>query len=555
MHKLQPYQGKWVALLGQKVIAQGGTPEQVIHSAAASRYKERVKIMYVPTQHDLNYPRVVRQLQEILKHNSDVYLVGGVIRDAILGRDSKDIDIVVSGNAIEIARQTANSLNAAFYPLKESFNAGRIICQEDNLERVIIDITGLRGSNIEEDLEARDFTINALAASLSKPDELLDPLGGISDLADRKIRACSQKSLESDPIRILRGVRQAAAFDFTIDPETRRLMRTAVNLLPDTSPERLRDELFLMLSGRRAFLAIKALDLLGALSFVLPEIETLKNIEQSPPHAQSVFPHTISVLNKLESLLDLLSPNLKETESGAAANLIDGLTVFKLGRYREQITNHLNQRINVERSVRSLLFFSTLYHDVGKLEVQTVDDQGRIRFFGHDEIGAKIVELRGKLLKLSKNELQKVYLTVRHHMRPIQLTNTKKPPSARAIYRFFNEVNSTGIDICLLSLADVLATYEPYPPQDLWAAHLDTIRSLLAGYWENQGVTLHPELLITGEDVMRIIGIDQGPAVGDLLNRLSEAQAIGIVKTRSDAENFVIQEYPVVRKKNVPGDI
>src|SRR5271169_3006684 len=145
----------------------------------------------------------------------ELYLVGGAVRDLLLDRVSYDLDFAVAEDAIHIARRAANALHADFYVLDESFDTARVILPVENGLRDILDFAAFRGSDLESDLRGRDFTINAIAFDL-RNQTILDPLGGASDLRAKLIRACSELSLQDDPIRILRAVRQAAAFDFRI---------------------------------------------------------------------------------------------------------------------------------------------------------------------------------------------------------------------------------------------------------------------------------------------------------------------------------------------------
>lgn len=532
------------------MIAQGGTPDQVRRSAAASRYKEKVQIMYIPTGNTLYFHPIVNRLEQIFSKREDVFLVGGVVRDALLGKQSKDIDLVVPKDAVRTARQVGDELGGAFFRLNEAYDAGRVVLELEESTRLMIDVTGMRGASLEDDLRARDYTINAIAIRLGEHEKLYDPLGGAGDIVSRQLRACSKNSLRDDPARILRGIRLAAAYKLSITPETRQMMRAAVPGLENVSPERRRDELFHILGGPQPAVALRALDMLGALQNVLPELMALKGLQQSAPHELDGFMHTLRVIQKLDELLSLIN-QAENPQTGAAGNLIDGLAVQKLGRYREQIKTHLSESLNPDRKLRSLIFLAAAYHDVGKPKVQEVDENGRIRFFGHDTAGAEIAATRARTLHLSNPEIDRLKLVVRHHMRPLLLTNSGRPPSRRAIYRFFRDTQEAGVDICLLSLADFLGTYQVNPPQDLWLAHLTTIRILLAGWWENEQVTVNPGLFLDGTDLITLFGLPPGPLIGRILEKLREAQAIGLISSRIQAENWVAD---LLENKENPGE-
>lgn len=538
---LKPYAGRWVAYIRGQIVGQGGTPLQAQRSARAARFKEKATVIFVPTDMPLAYPTIIYQLQALLKDKQGICLVGGAVRDALLGRPAHDLDLVLPDQAIETARQVADQMGAVFFPLKEEFDTARVIVYQENGTRLIIDFVGRRGADLTEDLQARDFTINAIAAPIEDPQQLLDPLGGAIDLMNKKLRACSETSLEEDPIRILRAIRLAAGFNLKIDPGTKSLMRDAVGSLPTTTPERQRDELLQILAGPQPATALRALDILGALEVLLPELEGLKGVEQSAPHFQDVFQHTLTSAQKLAHLLELLGPNV-HPEIGGADNLMDGLLVLKLGRYREQLARHLAIEFTPERNLIPLLFLGMLYHDIGKPLTVEKDSSGRIRFFGHEQVGAEMATKRARQLRLSNQEVNRLMLMVRHHMRPLLLTMHNAPPSRRATYRFFRDTGAAGVDVCLLSLADFLATYPTQPPQELWAQHLETIRTLLASWWENESGGIAPEPFLNGNDLMDIFHLSSGPQIGQLLKKLVEAQAVGEVIDRNSAIQFIREQ-------------
>jgi putative nucleotidyltransferase with HDIG domain len=281
---------------------------------------------------------------------------------------------------------------------------------------------------------------------------------------------------------------------------------------------------------------MRALDILGALPFILPELTELKGVEQPPPHIADVWQHTLDVLNKLHRILDVLNLQYNPDK---AANINMGLVAIRLGRYRQQLSKHLDISLNVDRPIRPLLFLAALYHDISKPQTRKVDDQGRIRFLGHDQMGAEIITNRARLLKLSNPEINRLYVIVRHHLRPSLLGNLERAPSRRAIYRFFRDTGEAGVDICLLSLADVLATYGTTLPQNVWNKHLDIIRILLEAWWEHPEERVSPPIVLNGDDLITRFNLAPGPRIGQLLEAVREAQVTGQIKSREEAFLFV----------------
>ena len=527
-----PYAGRWVARVRGKIIAQGGTPEQALHAAQLSRHKEKPEVIYMPVP--ISYSPLIDQVREVLP-GQEIYLVGGAVRDMLLNRASPDLDFALPSKGISLARRAANALHADFMVLDEERDTGRVIITESDGTRTFLDFATYRGRDLEEDLRARDFTINAIAFDL-RAKTLLDPLNGASDLRAKIIRACSPTALSGDPVRILRGIRQAAAFQFKIELETRKAMKQAASLLPRISPERLRDELFKMLEGPNPDASMRALEMLGVFPFLLPELPALKGVEQSPPHIYGVWEHTLSVLGYLEKILAVLVSGSHTQNPNDV--FLEQLT-YRLERFREQFAKHFAESLNTDRSVCAALFFAALYHDIQKPATKTVELDGRIRFFDHDVKGAEVAEERGRALRLSNDEVERIGLIVRHHMRfhffTSRLEGDKKEPSRKAIYRFFRDAGKASVDLVLLGLADLRGTQGLNLAQETWTAALDIARILLENYWEKPQEIVSPPRLVNGNELMSELGLEPGRMVGQLLEAIREGQATGNVQSREQA--------------------
>lgn len=525
------YAGRWVAMVDGRVVGQGGTPKQA-YVAAQSRHKEIPQVIYMPTTQPLNWSHLMTRIVTALPDGVTAYAVGGIVRDALLGRELHDWDFAVPTGALRVARIVADRLGGAYYPMDIEHDTARIVLVEDN-NRVLIDFAGLRDGNLEDDLRARDFTINAMAVDVRQPDALLDPLGGLADLHAKILRACLSTSMGNDPVRVLRGVRQAAAFGFQIEPKTRELMRLAVPGLVRISPERKRDELFKMLDGIQPAACIRALGMLGVLPFLLPELSALRGVQQSPPHvAEDVWEHTLAVVTALDEILAALAP---QYDPEKANNLALGQLVLRLGRFRDSLHKHLSDALNIDRPLRPLLFLAALYHDVAKPIVRSQDDVGRIHFFDHEIQGSKMIFERARALHLSNAETDRLKLIVQHHMRPLFLAQGDGSPTSRAVYRFFRDMDVAGVDVCLLSLADSLGTYGSSLPQNEWNSLLDVIRALLEAWWEHPQQAISPSALLNGRELIKELKLTPGPQVGKLLESIREAQVVGQVNDREEA--------------------
>jgi tRNA nucleotidyltransferase/poly(A) polymerase len=534
----EAYAGRWVARLRGRIIAQGGTPDQA-HAAALSRYKESPEIVFMPFTGSLIFPPFFDDILAVLPADQPLYLVGGAVRDLLLDRQSHDYDFVLGKGGISTARRVADALKADFYPLDPQRDTGRVLVDDPQGGKIVLDFATYRGDGpqptLESDLRGRDFTLNAMAIELRRQ-EMFDPLGGALDLKNGLLRPCSASAFTDDPVRILRGVRLAADYRFHIQPEARRAMKTAVPGLALVSAERLRDELFRILEGRAPATCLRALEMLGVLKVILPELKALKGVPQPAPHVHDTWEHTLAVMGSLEGVLEALG-SVHDPEK--AADLYTGLLVLRLGRYRAQINTLLDTSLAGTRSLRGLLFLAALYHDVAKPAAMQTDENGQIRFWEHDQQGAEVVGSRARELALSNDEVAHLETIVRNHMRLLfhinRLVQEDKQPSRRAIYRFFRDAGSAGVELCLLALADQRGTYENTLPQETWAAALDVVRLMLENWFEKPAESIAPPILVNGDELMRALQLAPGPKVGEMLELIREAQAMGEVTTREQA--------------------
>ncbi len=543
-----PYAGRWVARVRGRVVAQGGTPEQALRASQHSRHKEKPEIVFMNTS--LALPPLLEKLLTILPADQEIHLVGGAVRDLLLSRISPDLDFVLPSNGISLARRVANALGADFVSLDEERDTGRVIVTTEDGTRTFLDFSVYRspnpntvfGQSLEEDLRARDFTINAIAYN-PHDGTIIDPLDGGTDLRAKLIRACSSTSLSDDPVRILRAVRQAAFFGFRIEKGTRELMKQSVDQLGRISVERLRDEVFKILQGPKPDASMRALEMLGVLPHLMPELVPMKGVEQSEPHVYEVWTHTLSVLDYLDQIVSALRIGYNAEKTN---DMFTGLLTLRLGRFREQIASHFAKPLNVDRSMRSLLFFAALYHDVCKPGTRTVEETGRIRFFDHDVKGADVAAERAHAFNLSNDEAERLHIIIKNHMRmhsfASRMEHKNQAPSRKAIYRFFRDAGEAGIDLILLGLADLRGTRAQDLTLETWTVYLDIARILLENYWERPEEIVAPPRLLDGHELIKELNIKSGPVVGHLLELIRENQAAGKIENRGQALAFAREE-------------
>ena len=574
MPHLRPYAGRWVALVAGRVAGSGRTPAEARQMAQRNRPKERPQVAFVePKGHQLTgltLSPLLRKLAPLFSARPPVYLVGGAVRDALLGRASHDLDFATGGDALQLARSVANTLQGAFYVMDAKRGTARVILGDTEL-----DFARFRGGDLLDDLRERDFTINAMALPVGAPNAgaIIDPLGGQNDLAAGLIRATGPAAIHQDPIRGLRAVRQAAQLGFSILPHTRALVRAAAGQLPSVSTERIRDEFMRLLAAPHPAESLRRLDSLDLLPHVLPELVAAKGVVQSPPHTTDVFEHSLLVVEALESLL---APHMYEAKakpqifcsqrlwqptsrSRGPAGVTDPFRARNLGGkafslirmggaplspYASRLATHLARPSAGPRNGRMLLFLAALLHDVGKPETRSVDKDGRIRFYAHEQVGAALAGRRAKRLALSTDEVRQVHTLVRHHMRPAWLSKSSSAArlSRRAIYRFFRDVGENGLDICLLCLADALGKGAPPDPEE-WDRRVRTVTTLLEHYFNHYHETISPPPLLDGRELMAALNLSPGPTVGQLLRLIKEAQAAGQINTLDGALALARQAY------------
>lgn len=525
---LTPYQSHWVALVRGQVAGVGETGHAAARMARRNRPKEKIALLYVEPAggEPLALSPLLEQLHPFLAQlETPIYLVGGAVRDALLGRISHDLDFVVPQKGISTAFLLGNALHQPAYPLDEERDTGRVVLPDTTL-----DVACYRGPDLMADLQARDFTINAIAlpAAATTSTSLIDPCQGQADLQAKIIRQASPTSLSDDPVRGLRAIRQANQFGFTIEVETERAIRAAAPSMVNVSAERGRDEFLKLLLTATPHLALRQMVDLGLMAVLLPEITSLDGVAQSHPHHEDVLKHTLSVMRWLTFVESWVN----------GANNDDGLlavAVKTLKPYLGPLADHLARSVDGGLNGQTILRLSGLFHDVGKAKTQTRDENGRIRFFNHDEVGAAMAVTVLERLRLSRDAIQQVQKTVAGHMRPLLLLQTDTPPSLRSVYRFFKVLGPSGLDVLLLSLADHLATHNGVGDAAAWRKLCALVGWFLNHYFEQREKTISPIPLLNGHELMEALELAPGPQVGHLLRLIEEAQATGEIHTADEA--------------------
>ncbi|MDP2729893.1 MAG: HD domain-containing protein [Dehalococcoidales bacterium] len=454
------------------------------------------------------------------------YLVGGFVRNVLLGRETADIDIAVASDALEIAPQIASALGGKYVPLDKVNRVGRVVLADWQL-----DFSTFK-SSIEADLARRDFTIDAMAVNISQfgadntDIQVIDPFHGREDLNQKVIRVVAESAFSADTARLLRAVRLAAELDFTIEGKTEALIRQFAPLVANLSGERVREELLrlLAINGGQT---LTYLDKLGLLTALFPELEATKGIEQPKEHLWDVFNHLLQTVSAVDFLLRQSPWSFQERA---------GEEILALVPWSAELAEHFKRKVSSGSTRRSLLKLAALLHDVSKPETKTLD-AGRIRFLGHAKEGATVTANRLERLRFTNKEIKLVETEIRHHLRPVQMSPGGLP-SLRATYRYFRDTGEASIDILFLNLADHLAARGPNLNLTNWREHTGLIAFVIGKYFE-QGTIVRPARLVDGHDIINIFGIAPGPRIGEILEKIHEAQASGEVTTREEALAYI----------------
>jgi putative nucleotidyltransferase with HDIG domain len=373
--------------------------------------------------------------------------------------------------------------------------------------------------------------------ALGQGDTLIDPLDGQSDLRRGEIRATSQHAFVSDPVRLLRATRLERELGLTIEPETEGWIRRDAPLLSQSAAERLRDELARGVTVDGASRFVERLEDLNLLVHVVPELDSLKGVTQSHPHRLDVWQHTLTVMDTLEAVVASIAGEPGRGNSGRSFDIPPGVWADvprALHQFSEELRNHLGVIVSGDRDRGLLLKLGALLHDIGKPQTRCEGDEGRIHFYHHDSIGARMAAARMRALRFSRSEVQRVATMVRGHMRPAHLARAEKA-TRRAIFRYFRDTGDAGVETVLLSLADHLATWGPNLDEQRWLRRLEVAELLLHHYFERRLETVDPRLPVDGNDLMSALDLEPGPEIGLLLDALREAVAAGEIDTRREA--------------------
>ena len=426
-------------------------------------------------------------VERLSRAGYESFYAGGCVRDALLGITPKDYDIATSARPEEVQRLFPRTIavGAHFGVIVVLENGYEFQIATFRSDEVYIDgrhPVGVIYSTPRQDAERRDFTINGMFFDPLR-NEVIDYVGGRADLEARTVRAIGDPAarFREDRLRLLRAVRFAATFHFTIEPGTWEAIRANAAEIHVISAERIREELVRIFTSPSRLRGFDLLDASGLMAHVLPEIEALKGCEQPPQfHPEGdVFVHTRRMLELLPEATSVP------------------------------------------------LVFSVLFHDIGKPATFSLDpNEGRIRFNGHDKVGAEMTERVMERLRFSREEIDAAVEAVANHMifKDVQSMRVARLKRFMARPRFGEEMELHQVD-CASS-----------------HGALDNYEFLTAKREEFANEPLIPAPLVTGRDLLAL-GWKPGPKIGEILEIVQTRQLEGTLASRDEALDFLKKEY------------
>ncbi len=456
---------------------------------------------------------------------NNIHVVGGAVRDRLLGRPVLDIDLITPIDPTKMANTLANELNGSAFPLDEKRGIVRV-----KLPDGVVDFAKWQGKTLEQDIDRRDFTVNALTVPLDTWERpnwkkfIIDRHSGLRDLKSKKIGAVSPSVFKDDPLRLLRAFRIAAELGFDIPAPTRALISKNKNLIRKPAPERVREELLKLFATNNSYRYLKLMDTCGLLEKVFPEANALRKTAPNYYGKGGVLKHTLDSVKCFEEIL-------------ADRSWFPGLST-KINSYlAEKIGGHLRL---------AHCKWGLLLHDIGKPATMKMID-GRLRFFEHEHVGAEKVGKLAKRFRWSSDETSRYANYVRHHMRPGNLASHDELTD-KAMHRFFRDLGEEAIAMLLISLGDHLTYLTAKQKRARNSAHEKVTIKMVRRYYMHREKIVPPKLL-TGYDVMKAFNLKPSPLIGALLNDLTEAQTEHKINSKEEALSYLKERLPWHQEK------
>jgi tRNA nucleotidyltransferase/poly(A) polymerase len=443
---------------------------------------------------------IIRQVAGVARRKGiSLYLVGGVIRDMLLGRRVKDYDFVVQEVEMTFLDELGDLLEASVFPMGKG--------RQEQVYRLaqgekVIDFTVMAGDDIDQDLMRRDFTINAIAYSFAEERFFAHPRA-MEDLKAGRINLVSPHALQADPLRMLRAIRyQCTLHGFDVDAPLQEEISRYPSLLGDVAPERIKaelDEIILSPAPAQGLLLMRELELLVS---IFPELAPLGGLPQGRHHATDALSHTIEIVAEVSRFAREGNP-------------------FPFCPSEQE---------------RLILGYAALFHDLGKPAAQSIDEQGEIHFYGHPEHSSRLAQEIMQRLKFTNKIREGVVLLVENHMRI--LTLAQGAPQDKALRRL---INALGEEIRLLLLLGLAETGFKTTIEDDEQGRFLSLCQRIWDLYKREDL-IKPEPLLKGRDLLAR-GYAPGPRMGEILDEVEKRQIAGELRNKEEALQFVKEQY------------
>lgn len=456
------------------------------------------------------YPQLKLVRDALSGSKRRIFLVGGALRDYYLNRRGTDFDFAVDQGAVSLSRRLARKIQGAFVLLDGETGSARVVKKIDGVIWTF-DLTDWRGATIQKDLNLRDFTINALAVDILEKDSqtstILEVKGSLRDIKAGVVRMVSPQVFEDDPLRLLRAFTLQATLGFKIDAQTRKQIKKDAHLIASPAAERIREEIFKVLTSGRAHTTLSDMDKIGLLPRVIPQLTVMYGIVQGGYHHLDVWHHSLEVVLKIEQIVDEMNAN-------------------------ERVKKYMHESIGGGHSRLALLKMAALLHDSGKPETR-LQEKDRTTFHGHEHAGERITRQVARQLKLSVKERHFLEDMVHMHLRPGYLSNFKRP-SEKAVFRYLRDTKEEAVSLAILGLADQAATRGALTTQVKARHHAKICHMLIERYFKLKDQKPKQRLL-TGDDLIRRFKLKPSKLFGEILSHVEESAALGKIKTKDEA--------------------
>lgn len=439
-----------------------------------------------------------------------IYLVGGAVRDGLMGKLSLDRDLIVTDeDAREFSLKVAEFFNGVFIPLDEENKIYRIVFQD---KQNYLDITNPIGGSLENDIMRRDLTINAIAADIRTGDIPECCQSFLEDFKAKVIKGIRNDNFIDDPLRLLRVFRFYAVLGFEIAPELFEFVKEHAGMIAKPAKERVEYELMKLFSGEFAHLTLLKMDECGMLELLFPFVKELKQVPPNLHHHLNLFQHSIETVRQIEVLYKNAGKEVKEHIGKVDFGGFSRLAHLKLAAFM---------------------------HDIGKFSTWTIEeDTGRHRFIKHEDVGAKMCVPILKSLSFSNKQIEYISYIIKKHMYPSAVVSSPDL-SEKVMMRYVRKSEANAIDNILIAQADRLSARGPEITDDIVEENISALNKLLDFYLSVRDNLKPLPKLLDGNEVMQILNLKPSPKLGEILTALHEAQISGDILSKDDAINFI----------------